>query len=111
MIQKLQSFDVQKIGQILCMKKVPFANPVTNNINIQYKYSQQHMVTILTHSIDYLSTKISLWLENLEVVNHRFSRKDATKWKYCNENSSVRLSHTVESSSWLKVIMHSVQFS
>ena len=28
MIKKLSSFKVQKMGQILCMKRVPFANPV-----------------------------------------------------------------------------------
>ena len=28
-IQKLQSLKVEKMGQILCVKKVPFANPVT----------------------------------------------------------------------------------
>ena len=30
MIQKLQSLKVEKMGQILCVKRYLFANPVTN---------------------------------------------------------------------------------
>ena len=37
MIKNLRSFIVQKMGQILCVKKVPFANPVTyvDSLNCQ----------------------------------------------------------------------------
>ena len=34
MIEKLQSFKVQNMGQIFCVKKVPLASPVTYSMYI-----------------------------------------------------------------------------
>ena len=42
MIQKLQRLEVEKMGQILCVKKVHFANPVTFIVSTHLAQSTWH---------------------------------------------------------------------